>query len=264
MLVKKNVLPIIILVIFLGLPFLMILQGQTSKEGSSPLAESETSKQLKDEIKKNFPHVNYENERVIDEDRAVKSEKYNKYRVLEPGITTDSREVSFVDWLTATSPLPVLESQIIILGKVTNVQAFLSTNKNSVYSEFEIEIEKIFKNSSQQEFRNGKYINAEREGGIVRFPSGKETWYLVAGQQMPKVESEYIFFLTHEFPSYGYKKQELFLLTAYELKNGQVFPLDNPHGGTHPIATFYKGKKESTLLEDLQNALKSSTSVLPK
>ncbi|MBA3634268.1 MAG: hypothetical protein H0W58_15870 [Acidobacteria bacterium] len=81
---------------------------------------------------------------------------------------------------------------------------------------------------------------------------------------MPKVGSKYVFFLTHKFPLYGYQEQDLYLLTGYELKNGKVFPLDNPGGGTHPVATFYKGKEESILLDDLQNALEKPTSVLPK
>nr|MBA3634419.1 hypothetical protein [Acidobacteriota bacterium] len=210
---KKNKLVLVILVIFIDLPFLIILQGQTSNESSYPTAQSKTSKRSTDNIKKDFPYVDYANEQVVNEARAIKSEKYNKYKVLEPDISEDNKEVSFADWLTTTSPLPLAESQIVILGKVVAAQAHLSANKNSVYSEFEIEIEKIFKNSGQEKFENGKYIYAERDGGIVRFPSGKETWYLVSGQQMPKVGSKYVFFLTHKFPLYGYQEQDLYLLT---------------------------------------------------
>lgn len=226
-------------------------------------SQKDTSKEQENEGYKDFPSVEYSSERIVDEVRKVKSQKYNKYKILDPNISKDNKEVSFVDWLTASSPLPTAESQIIVLGKVVTAQAHLSENKNSVYSEFKIEIEKILKNSSKSELEIGKCINAEREGGIVRFPSGKETWYLVSGQHMPKVGSRYIFFLTPDFPSYGLK-QDLFLMTGYELRNGKVFPLDSPDGGTHPIATFYKGKEESVLLNDLQNALENSTNVLPK
>ncbi len=259
---KKNSLVLIISILFISAPFLVILQGQTSQE-TYPKKESKISQDSISDIKKNFPRVGYSNDQVTDEVRAIRSEKYDKYKTLEPNIIEDNKEVLFADWLTTNSPLPIEESQIIVLGKVINANAYLSNNKNSVYSDFEIEIKKIFKESDLKQVQNGTVIHAEREGGIVRYPSGKETWYSVSGQRMPKVGSEYLFFLTHNFPLYGYQKKDLFLLTAYELSDGLVFPLDSPNGGTHPIATFYKEKKESILLSDLQNALKNFTNILP-
>jgi hypothetical protein len=81
---------------------------------------------------------------------------------------------------------------------------------------------------------------------------------------MPTVNSRYLFFLTHQFPIFGYQEKELFLLTGYKLKDGKIFPLDTPDGGTHPVATFYKGKEESILISDLKDALKKSKKALPK
>lgn len=74
---------------------------------------------------------------------------------------------------------------------------------------------------------------------------------------MPKVGSKYLFFLTHEFAFYGYREKELFLLTAYELREGRVYPLDSPDGGSHPVTTFYKGKEESVLISDLIKSTKA-------
>jgi hypothetical protein len=152
--------------------------------------------------------------------------------------------------------LPIEESQIIVIAKVVDAQAHLSSQKKSVYSEFKIEVEKVYKNSTQQKIEDGKYIRAERDGGIVRYPSGIKVWSIVSGQRMPKVGSRYVFFLTHGFTSHAYQKQDSYLLTGYELKDGRVLPLDNPGGGTHPIEKFYRGKEESILLNDLEKAIK--------
>jgi hypothetical protein len=73
---------------------------------------------------------------------------------------------------------------------------------------------------------------------------------------MPKVGSKYLFFLTHDFPWFGHLKDDLYLLTAYELRDGRVFPLDNPGGGTHPISTVYREKAETILFNDLEKGLK--------
>lgn len=231
-----------------------ILQDKSDK-GQKHLQESK--------IKDAFPNVEYVNQ-FVDEARKAKSKKYNNSKVIESEILEDTTTVSFVKWLPTTSPLPVKESEVVIRGKVTAAQAHLSEDKRSVYSEFNIEIEKVFKNSSLIKYENGNHIKAEREGGIVLFPSGKAVWYSISGQRMPQIESKYIFFLTHEFPGFGYKKQDLFLLTGYEIKNGQIFPLDSPNGGTHPVATFYKEKEESVFLSDLLKAIGKSATILPE
>lgn len=235
---------------------LVILQAQTTKEICPvPLLDKKQADTVS-KIRDSFPVVEYINPSSLTAEEKIKSKKYDEFQNLNPDIGEDNQETSTIDWATGLSALPLEKSQLVILGKVVNAQAHLSPNKKSVFSKFKIEIEKVFKDTNKQKFENDKFIKAEREGGIVKFPSGKETWLLISGQQMPSVGSRYIFFLTNEFPSYGYQKEDLFLLTGYELREGLVFPLDNPNGGTHPIAAFYKGKEESVLLNDLQNSLK--------
>lgn len=73
---------------------------------------------------------------------------------------------------------------------------------------------------------------------------------------MPIVGRRYLLFLSHDFPSLARQYKDLHILTGYELKGGKVFPLDNPGGGTHKIATQYNGETESTLLADLRQGLK--------
>jgi hypothetical protein len=263
--IKKPLLILTLLSIFvLSAPLLVILQGQTADKLPLPTPNAtKPSQQSIDEIRKNFPSVDYINDRAVDESRQNKSSKYGRHKVLYPEIYEDGQIASSGDWLSNPSSLPLADSEIVLIGEVVGAEAHLSSNKNSVYSEFEIKIEKIIKNSRNEEF-DGKSILAEREGGIVNFPTGFKTWYFVSGQRMPKVGSRYVFFLTHKFIPYGDREKDLFILTGYELRDGKVYPLDAPNGGTHPVATFYNGKDESILLNDLKDALKTLKKASPK
>ncbi|MGI8642366.1 MAG: hypothetical protein ACR2MG_20755 [Pyrinomonadaceae bacterium] len=263
---RKTPLLIILLFIILSLPFILVLQGQTSKETSDTKLKSKQLENTTPDIRADYPSVEYSSEISMDAVRKGKSEKYNKVlvEVLNPNVNKNDVVVSYLNWAIDLPPLPVEKSNLVLIGKIVQAQAYLSDNKTSVYSEFKIEVEKVLKNNKKKDFEEDKYINVEREGGIVRFLSGYETFYFVSGQRMPKVNHRYVLFLTHEFPLLGYQKRDFYLLTAYELREGNVFPLDEPGGGTHPIATLYKGKKETVLLNNLQDVINNSINNLPK
>ena len=240
--------------VVIATPFIVSLKGQNQEQSAARELKSPTRSD--EDMMKDFPAIDFTTEAVVDATRAAKSSKYNKNKVLYPEAYTSEniKEVSFADWITAATPLPIAESDAVVLGKVVGATAYLSGNKNTVYSEFNIEVSKIFKGKGDVKLEDGKFIRAERDGGIVRFPSGNQVWYLMAGQRMPKVGSVYFLFLTHTFPLYGYQN-DLFLLTGYEVKDGKVFPLDLADGGTHPTATFYRGKSIQVLTSDIKKAL---------
>lgn len=263
--VKKVYILPIMLGIVVSTIFLASLQGQTSKEVSCPTPEPKKSDVVVDEIKKTFPLVEYLSQVAATSSRKAKSEKYNRgvFSVLDPNIAKDIIVSSSLDWATSLSPLPVEKSEIIIIGEVDDAQAYLSENKESVYSEFNIKIEKVLKNKEPKNFEEDNSIKVERQGGVVRFPNNHTTWFFVEGQNMPKIKRKYVFFITKEFPWIGRRQNDFYLLTAYELKDGKIFPLDNPDGGTHPIATLYKGADESVFLTELTRKTNASES-LPK
>ena len=94
----------------------------------------------------------------------------------------------------------------------------------------------------------------ERSGGPVRMPSGKLVVSWTNNQNMPKVGSRYVFFLTHDFEIAGDTGNDFYLLTGYEFKNGKVLLLDS---SVKQEVLAYKGATESSLLEDLFTSLKS-------
>lgn len=259
---KKSLLLVISLVVFCSLVSLIILQTQAQKEVCYP--EEKANQQ--ENFRGDFPSVNYEYspENTVDLNRKNKSKKYNKVDVLNPNINEDTIEVAFYDWEIDLESIPVDKSQVIVIGKINDSQAHLSESNSSVYSEFKIEVEKVLKDDVPLNLKDNKYLFAERQGGIVRYPSGFETWYFVAGQRMPKTGNKYVLFLTHDFPFLGYQNQDFYLITAYEIKAGKIFPLDNPSGGKHPLVTTYNGKDAATLLKDLQVAIDNLKNISPK
>ena len=217
-------------------------------------------------IRKTFPVVEYAQNPPADPIRTANSSKYGSVKILDPNIYENSMEAVSNDWEVGLTALPVRESQVIVRGKISHRAAYLSANMSDVYSEFTINAEKFFKPQNSRKLPD--LIRAERWGGIVKFPSGFEKWFFVNGQRMPEEGKEYVFFLSNNAASIGLSRDDLFILTAYEIQpNGMVAPLDYPGGGTHPIAATYLNKPVSSLLIDLEVAIKNvsadrSTSVI--
>jgi hypothetical protein len=152
--------------------------------------------------------------------REAKSNRYN-HRAPEP--LGDFASVSFeinTHWNIGLPPLPVKESDIIVFGKVVDAQAYLSSDKAGVYSEFTINIEKIFRNTEPP---IGDSIVLEREGGLVRFSSGRLLPYKIVGQRLPRSQREYIFFLKRNLEG-----EDFHIITGYEIFQNRILPLDEP------------------------------------
>lgn len=184
--------------------------------------------------------------------RANKSKKYNNKS--QPKIS-DLTNVTFVvnEELGKLPALPVDQSSVILVGEIVSAKAYLSEDKTSVYSEFDVRIETIFKNKSRQALTPGHSLPIERFGGRVRLPSGKLFIAAVDNQDMPQVGSRYLLFLTNDFLGAKHSDEDFNLLIGYELKAGKVFPLDRV-SSRHPISR-YLDADESTLIADLSSAL---------
>lgn len=235
--------------------------AQTKNSNTSAATTRQERDALKKVLKSTFPKVAYDQDNPSDESTIEKRSKYDQIKVLDPDVTEDSESISSIDWESGLPALPVKQSEIVLTGNVSSARAYLSANKSSVFSEFQIEVSEVFKNRTTRKLNRGDALFVEREGGIVKFANGSESWFRLSGQKMPEVGKGYLFFVSHEFPWIG-KKSELYLITAYGIENDNVVPLDFPAGGTHPIAETYKGRKQSVLLTDLLKAVKESRPVV--
>jgi hypothetical protein len=119
------------------------------------------------------------------------------------------------------SALPASKSDAVIIGEVTEGKAYLSEDKTNVYSEFTVRIEEILKNTTSVPLASGASITTVRPGGAVRFPSGKIIQRGFGGRPFPVIKGRYVFFLVYENDEQDYP-----IITAYELCEGAVLPLD--------------------------------------
>lgn len=148
-------------------------------------------------------------------------------------------------WARGLPALPVSRSQAIIVGEIVDAQAYVSNDGTGVYSEFTVRIDDILKSAEDSSLAVGSSVVAERDGGRVRFPSGRVVLVFKEGQGMPRPGRRYVLFLTR-----GGDDVNFGILTGYELKGGRIKPLDRLNG-THPIAK-YEGRREDAFFAELR------------
>jgi hypothetical protein len=184
--------------------------------------------------------------------RQAKGRKYDsKYM---PLITEDTDTIfSITDWEVRLPALPVERSAAIVIGRIISSKAYLTPHKTGIYSEFEVAVDSIAKNDPNNPIKEDTVITVERNGGKVRMPSGKIVLSWVSNQNMPREGGRYLLFLTHDFQTRNDTGKDFYLLTGYELRDGQVRMLDDTQPG-HSI-TRYNGASETTLLSDLSNTI---------
>lgn len=152
--------------------------------------------------------------------------------------------------------LPVSQSDIILAGDVLNAHAYMSPDKSGVYSEFTLSISEVFKGNEKTPFSLNQSLIVTREGGQVRFPAGVTNLYATYGEGMPRIGGKYLFFLKHYERGNDYA-----LLTAYELKEGRVYPLDGFNAHEKVVESpfdVYEGADEKSFLNQVRNLIKSS------
>lgn len=176
------------------------------------------------EAKQHFPTAEYVEPDLADpEKNAAKKEKqkrHDNFKLVAKNPQPWQTESIFIPEGNFDFPaLPVSTSQLIVVGRVTEASAHLSERKTNVYSEFLIVLSSILKTPAKQITENS-VLTVERLGGNVRYPNGQKILFRISGWNMPKVGSEYLFFLNSR------NKLDWEIVTAYELTDTGVLPLD--------------------------------------
>ena len=151
----------------------------------------------------------------------------------------NDEELSFrPEWQFNFPALPVVKSDVIVIGQVLSAEAHRSDNKMNIFSNFEVRVDEVLKGN----LNVGNVINLQRIGGFVKYPGSRKVLFRLSGNGMPGVGSRYAFFLNVVDDDYT-------ILTAYELAEG-VVPLDNS-------AQFqvYKGVTEISFIATLRAAI---------
>jgi hypothetical protein len=145
-------------------------------------------------------------------------------------------------------PLPASLSHLVILGTVTSAQPYLAESKTSIYTEYTVSIEEVFKNETRDSFAPGDSVTVEREGGALRLQDGRVLRYRVGGiGLLPSSGEQYVFFLKSI-----HQGQDLSILRAYELREDQVYSLES-NDPSSPVSS-----NKTIFLNAVKEAVESS------
>lgn len=251
---KSRILASLILIVCAGALILTTVLARR-QEGSN----QESTKQQKLEREKDFsrfPIADYNapepSDPTMRAKRQAKGRKYDDKHMAPISEDTD-KIFSISDWDVRLPALPIERSAAVVVGKIISSQAYLTPGKTGIYSEFEVVVDSIAKNDPNNPIKTDTTITVERNGGRVRMPSGKIVLSWVNHQNMPREGGRYVLFLTHDFQTRNDSGKDFYILTGFELEDGQVRLLDDPLPG-HPM-TRYNGTSESALLNDLFNSI---------
>ncbi|HVG34754.1 MAG TPA: hypothetical protein VM911_16920 [Pyrinomonadaceae bacterium] len=200
-----------------------------------------------------WPIANYAAPKPTDAEKRAKREakgkKYDRSRLkVDPSDNAGVTALGDVADLTIPA-FPVMQSTAIIIGEIIAAEAYLSNDKTGIYSEFTIHIDEVFKNAGGYSLVSGGTVEAEREGGRVRFPSGRIQRFSLDRLRMPRLGRRYILFLTSD------NEQGFHILTGYELQQSKVLPLDDL-----PYTKSYKNVDEASFLSELRERLTTNSS----
>jgi hypothetical protein len=191
---------------------------------SPPNAPARRQGSAIDEIKKHFPKVDYDAPEPTDPveraKRRAKGKHYDNGHI-SPRPTTHSSGLES-EWDLVVADFPVQQSNVVVIGKTLNGGAFMSPDKTGVYTEVSLKIEDVLYKDEDTSI-NDQTIAISRTGGVVRYPTGEESLFLIVGQNMPTLDKRYLFFLKSIPNTDGFE-----ILTGYELSSSGVLALDNP------------------------------------
>ena len=235
----------IILIFFLAgllsIPFLAVFKSQD-------LHAQTKTEQKKKPSRESFPTVDFSGSPFRGK-ALERSEKYDRAAtVLSTDLTKDVDSESYFDYQNF-APLPIDESDLIVVGKVTEVAGVLSPRRTAVFTQTTIKVESVLKGGHDNSAQLSTLV-VEREGGVVKYPSGAKLWHHVGAQEMPIAGHTYYFFLSNQFPRLGKQPNDLYLLTAYEVNEDRIFPLDDAL-----IFLRYSGKPEIEFRTELLNSI---------
>ncbi|MBV8550730.1 MAG: hypothetical protein JOY54_05470 [Acidobacteriaceae bacterium] len=145
---------------------------------------------------------------------------------IDPGLRVPSEATSIslttTEYATPGWALPVHECDAILVGVPTAGSVHISYNQRFVYSTFFVRVEKVLKAKNKNEFREGNQIITAELGGTVRYPSGHEATFILAGRGFIETGKQYFLFVWKPIRS----DKTYMTAEAYVIEEGKVFPVN--------------------------------------
>ncbi len=252
---RKTSLLLLGVVVVMGVAMTSALPSRTQNNPAQNQRPPQRPKFDREEFESQFPIVDYDapepaDEKVRQKRRAKNSRFDQQGMVAKPHNAGKGWSTTRVnDWEVGLPPLPIAQSDVIVVGEVISAQAYLSNNKRGIYSEFSVRADELLKNSEQFEIAPNSILVAEREGGRVRFAPDVVELSSISGQGMPREGRKYVFFLKKVDEDQSYH-----IVTGYELKESGVLPLDE-RGSSRSKFDLYKDVDVNEFLKTLRGAI---------
>jgi len=168
--------------------------------------------------------------------RVVRESRYkNTYAEITDPANSAAQEpsedyvVQISDYAAPLDPFPVAPAAAIVIGTVLRGKAFVSSDRTYVYSDYQVQVDRVLKQDKSASLAVGEQIVVSRGGGTIPFLSGHVRNYINQGEGFPAIGSPYLFFLGKpNFPEHEY---EQIIGSLYQLVGGEVHPLDDEQMG---------------------------------
>jgi len=161
-------------------------------------------------------------------------------------------------------PVPVKQSDAIIVGSVTKAQPYLTNSETGMYTELNVLIEQVLKNDGIPSAVVGSTLTVDRESGAMRLADGRVIRYETGGiGSLPRNGHRYMLFVKRVHDG-----ADISIVTGYEVRGGKVFPLDgetrifDPATGQITRKAPFEGVEESSFLTIVLNAIANPSRVL--
>lgn len=234
------------LVVFAAAAVLATASTVTEQAQNDAVKRQQTSEraQRKRELRARYPTTDFDTPEVDKMSlRAKRGKDFERQGfAIKDNSPSGVEEVFENEWSLHTPPLPVAQSDGIVIGEVLDAQAHLSHDKTGIYSEFNFRVDGVLKDG-RNSLPAGQIIPVARVGGRVRYANGHSRLYRIGLQNMPRLGARYVLFLRGSGGSDIYH-----ILTGYELSDQKITPLDEP-----AQMKAYDQMDENTFIETVRN-----------
>jgi len=167
--------------------------------------------------------------------RAAKNARYNSYINKQDltSLPTGARKDLIHCGQYDPTILPTGRHDVIALGTLTSVQPYLSANRTAIYTEYQLDIEEVFKPAQENlSLVQGRLI-IDRPGGVLRMSDGRIIAYTewATGMARPlDVGRRYVL-----FSRFIHGNRDLVLGFAFELRDEKAYSLWEHPGYDRPV-----------------------------
>lgn len=199
-----------------------------------------------------FPTVDYDEALPTNSEDRERRIKINRRYDGAHGVSSQpprpeiTGSYSIPEGVVAPPVLPVAESDLVIVGRVSGVHAHLSNDKKGIYSEVDIDVTEMLKADAKVTVRSGQKIDFDVPGGVVRYPNGQTWRFHVEGIGIPDVGQSVLLFLKFDDKDPNYE-----MLRGYELFDTSFVTLNGS-------SLDLEGWSSTDLLETVRERVTSS------